>query len=216
MPIGTQTPGSQTTVTPDSTPSTYTSVQGPAPDGLVVADDVLACHQEILNVQERLRACVPGRASYTTIHVPVNSCITPSAWLVNYSSDLRPIVFQSSAGTQWIMFPISHLLPQSGKISAITAHIKPSTGHGGSLPGGVPRVELRRVPIGDYAAMTTLDSFEDESNIATYETAHGFGGAIGPYAIDQSYAYFILLQGENGSGALANLILYALLFTVTP
>jgi hypothetical protein len=56
MTIGTQTPGINTQVTPDTNPAPYVSVFGPAPDGLVVADDVLAAIQVALNVQGQLTA----------------------------------------------------------------------------------------------------------------------------------------------------------------
>ncbi len=55
MTIGLQTPGQPTDVTPDAQPVTpYTSVQGPAPDGPVVATDVLQAIQVALNVQTQL------------------------------------------------------------------------------------------------------------------------------------------------------------------
>lgn len=68
MTIGLQTPGQPTDVTPDAQPVTpYTSVQGPAPDGPVVATDVLQAIQVALNVQTQLdqlsRAIPTGTAS---------------------------------------------------------------------------------------------------------------------------------------------------------
>lgn len=60
MPIGAQVPGSLTTVTPDTSPSYYTSVQGPAPDGLVVADDVLAVQLIALNIQKVIKTILDG------------------------------------------------------------------------------------------------------------------------------------------------------------
>lgn len=51
MTIGPLIPGTPTTVTPDAGHAAYASVQGPAPDGPVVADDVLAAIQVSLNVQ---------------------------------------------------------------------------------------------------------------------------------------------------------------------
>ncbi len=55
MTIGTLTPGTLTTVTPDAQPlSRYASVQGPAVDGPIVATDVLQALQAALNVQTML------------------------------------------------------------------------------------------------------------------------------------------------------------------
>jgi hypothetical protein len=52
MPIGSESNGVPTTVTPDTSPSEYSSVQGPAPDAEIVANDVLAVILVALNIQK--------------------------------------------------------------------------------------------------------------------------------------------------------------------
>ena len=51
MPIGALVPGTPTNVTPDASPTPYASFDGPAPDGIYVADDTLAVIQLAGNKQ---------------------------------------------------------------------------------------------------------------------------------------------------------------------
>jgi hypothetical protein len=52
MPIGSEANGVPTTITPDTSPTEYASVQGPAVDGEIVANDVNAVILVALNVQK--------------------------------------------------------------------------------------------------------------------------------------------------------------------
>lgn len=51
MTIGPLVPGSPTRVTPDTVVAPYIDIYGPAPDGLVVADDILGAYDAALHVQ---------------------------------------------------------------------------------------------------------------------------------------------------------------------
>jgi hypothetical protein len=56
MPIGSLIPGTPTPVTPNAAPGLFTTVNGPAVDGLIIADDLLAVIQLALDIQEHARA----------------------------------------------------------------------------------------------------------------------------------------------------------------
>lgn len=56
MPIGSLIPDTPTPVTPDSSPTRYTSVDGPAVNDLIIADHLLQAMLMALNVQEYLIA----------------------------------------------------------------------------------------------------------------------------------------------------------------
>jgi hypothetical protein len=60
MPIGSLVPNTPTPVTPDSSPTRYTSVDGPAVNDLIIAEHVLVAMLMALNVQEYLIRFVNG------------------------------------------------------------------------------------------------------------------------------------------------------------
>jgi len=230
MPIGTQTPGVLTTVTPDTTPALYTSTQGPAPDGLVVADDVLACHLIALNVQKKaqidLAPVISGLASVTSELTSLINAFPGKALEYRQAVDLyngTTIIPVASSGfvksqsygrTSWVQstslvdgdgvaFFVSHLLPKSGGISLVRAYGR-GNGHS-ALPAELPWVQLCRISANAEAStdMTVIGTGVDASeSAAEFDELHYIGCTQNlPHTIDHGYEYHIRIRGERGANA---------------
>lgn len=220
MPIAPQVPGVPTTVTPDASPPIYTSVQGPAPDGYVVADDVLAVHLEVLNVQQRILPYVPGARASTMIYAP-----DESGWpllsggggaLTDWQIDVNSPHWQQYAlFPTFLVVPVSSVLPPTGKINSVTMNIKPATGHGGGLPATMPTIALRSAAYYERLT-TTIDTASDATIGAFYETSHDVTLALTPLTIDPLSKYWIYIQGEYGVNSFTGLIVNSVRIGIIP
>ena len=222
MPIGPLVPGTPTTVTPDASPSIYTSTQGPAPDGPVVADDILVVHQIALNIQQRILPYVPGARASTMIYAP-DECAWPMNGVTGVLADWArtvvvgrpPYWYQLLATDAELAIPISHILPPSGKIDMVTMNIKPNTGHGGGLPLHAPYISLRSSLYYDHTT-TIVGSNDDDTIGAFYESSHDVSAYFTPETIDPSRKYWITLSGEYGTNSFGGLIINSVRFRVLP
>lgn len=221
MPIAPQVPGVPTTVTPDSSPPIYTSSQGPAPDGYVVADDVLAVHQMILNVQDRILPNVPGAVEQALIPVDLTGAIPSyigggAIWTLDPGGAdgvSAPYWFQQGivigTATQSLYIPLSNALPYGGKLSAATVNISPASNHT-SLPQVLPRLRIIATPVGDATIRSEIaDSTDAPASVAAYNTPHQFGALIEfPVQLpSQLYRFWLVLNHEGGTNAIDGLVL---------
>lgn len=214
MPIGPQVPDVVTTVTPDTTPTRYISTQGPAPNGYVVADDVLAVHQIVLNVQEWVRAFVPGAKAQS--FVPVDTaCAVPmpsSTWTQDNAYGggvLPPRWIQQSAGgdsSDTLYIPLSSSLPYKGKITGAIISITPPNTHV-AIPVIRPVLRIVRVAASDSSSATIIaEEYDDSPNVTFYNSAHPIIAATAsPVEISNSYRYWLALVGEYDTNSLNGL-----------
>jgi hypothetical protein len=215
MPIGPLVPGVPTTVTPDASPTRYTATQGPAPDGPVVTDDVLAVHQIALNVQNWIRDFIPGARTQSFVPVDTSSAVQTSGSTVwtqdNAFGDgsLPPHWIQSTLGSggETLYIPLANALAYKGKLTAVTVNFTPVNSHV-ALPATKPVVRLVRVAVGNAMSATIVaEEFDDSPNITIYNTPHliSVGPATAISLPDHSYRYWIAFTGELGTNAINGL-----------
>lgn len=130
MPIGSLTPGTPTTVTPDPNPPRYTSVQGPAVDGDVVATDVLSAHLVALNIQARLEKNHPGLdVDAPWIPIPLGSAVFEPTQFSRlfytsppngtFDADVFPVIESLYATRAAVWVQISPFLPSVGLLRGL-------------------------------------------------------------------------------------------------
>lgn len=221
MPIAPQVPGVPTTVTPDASPPIYTSSQGPAPDGYVVADDVLAVHQMVLNVQNRILPSVPGAVNQALIPVDLTGAIPHDIgggdiWVLHaggadgtqapYWSQDDLIVGTS---TQALYIPVSNALPYGGYLTAATVNISPANNHI-AIPEVLPRLRIIATPIANATIRSEIaDNTDSPLSVAAYNLPHQFGALIEfPVQLPATnlYRFWLVLTHEGGANAISGLV----------
>lgn len=227
MTIGPLVPGVPTTVTPDTSPAIYTSTQGPAPDGPVVADDVLAVHQIALNVQRNLDArasalenITPGISTLTTMkaYPPISGGTTNTDWALSGSTSSGAIYWvQANSTTQPVLCELSSHLPPSGRILTIGAWIVPQTGHTG-LPATLPTITISRALRLDPSTYEdVLTATQTAATYAAYEAGRFFSATLGTaHTIDHNYLYYFRFTGESGANFVGGLRVYGVELRITP
>lgn len=218
MTIGTLVPGVPTTVTPDVTAVPYASVQGPAPDGPVVADDILEAIQVSLNVQSYSESLATAEGVARN-----NADVDLSDRLSQLSgSKIRSVSLNGrgyvQTNTHWyemhvtgtdfgywvqgdnhnscgVTFEITELVTTCAMITGIGAAMKGEKGHAG-LPYR-PTVELWRWPL-PFIAPSRVITIEDPSTtVGAYEAKHEFLTTLS-HTVTPNARYFITVFGEIG------------------
>jgi hypothetical protein len=233
MPIGPQVPGVVTTVTPDDPPPVYYSSQGPAPDGLVVADDVLAVHLMALNIEARVLPNVPGAVPSAKIYAleeaaaPISgSSGSPSDWARSSIATYAPNWYQGIASDALLMFNITPLIPPNGlgKINSIEMSITTAIGHNPPyLPQYMPTIQLLSASY-DSNALTQHAIFTDTTSGEFYEdpshvvgSTHSVGGILTtPLTLSAGRKYWLAVIGEYGTNSAAGLMVNSVRFEVIP
>jgi hypothetical protein len=121
----------------------------------------------------------------------------------------------SASAFAFIFFPVRVL--EGDSITAVTLWLTggAGAGHGGVLPGTLPRLRLlEQAPI--FGAYASLASTTDPSpSAAVYDSAHGFGFSSGLPVVAQNGNYLLEVRGENGTGATNELRIDGIEVTIT-
>ena len=155
MPIGTLIPGQPTEVSADASPVLYTTVEGPAPDGPVVATDVLSALLVSLNIQKFIYDKL-----FTTF----------ALWAFGPLTNGSAVSFDVSVSATWTEVAYQDFSPVTTKqddfveivAGPIVAHCA-SLGYiaiGFSNDGGATWAQVEQVPVlgGDGASGWTMQS----------------------------------------------------------
>jgi hypothetical protein len=229
MPIGPLVPGTPTTVTPDASPPPYTSTQGPAPDGPVVADDVLAAHLIALNIQQNLTArlataenSIPGISTLTSARIfPAISSGFGGAtdWANGGDSGTGSRHWtQTANSTLPVLCELSPYLPLSGRLLSIGMRIQPASGHAG-LPSVLPTATLYLVSRANFAtSVDILTATHSATTVAQYENYVFFEASLGTSHLinHEYYMYYVRFTGESGTNYIGGLRVYGIELRVTP
>jgi hypothetical protein len=229
MPIGTQIPGQPTEVTPDASPALYTSIEGPAPDGPVVAADVLGCLLATLNVQNALDAAkvpvayVPQTSDARYYQLPMaGGCLAD--YLTSH------IGWQLSTIGTWIQTDVANVgdgsagllyfdleIPYPCKLTGVWIRLAGNTAH---TPEHTPYAAVYSFVPG--SAPVLLGEIQDPTSGSGYSTVHtiapvdgGTGGlsVTNPDAVvTQSTRYFLTIVGEYGTNAVTGAIVAAIYY----
>lgn len=220
MPIAPQVPGVPTAVTPDTSPPIYTSTQGPAPDGLVVADDVLAVHQIALNIQQRILPYVPAARGSTLLFGAHGAAtfVGATAWEKVVTATGQPYWSQRTNSTDKLIVPL-YSMPPGVKIASFSAVFEGYTGHA-AIPQFPPVVELctTNYNTSSGVAMSVIDTVTDTTAVvADYQSPHTvtktLASAYGPIVAGQ--VFYIRITGENGTNYVTGLQMISAAYTVT-
>ena len=228
MPIGPLVPGTPTTVTPDASPPPYTSTQGPAPDGPVVADDVLAAHLIALNIQQNLTTrLITTENSIPGISTLSSARIYPSIASGYGGATVWANSVDSGGGLYWaqtnndaapVYCELSPYLPLSGRLLSIGMRIQPASGHT-ALPAVLPTATLYLVSRANFAtSVDILTATHPATTVAQYENYVFFEASLGTSHLinHEYYMYYIRFTGESGTDYVGGLRVYGIELRVTP
>lgn len=219
MTIGTLVPGAPTTVTPDVTAVPYSSVQGPAPDGPVVADDILEAIQVSLNVQSYAEAMVvlestsrgtsdttlsnriSALAGSGTRSIPLNGrgyVQTGTHWYEAHATggDFGYWVQGDNQNARGVTFEVSDIITTCTTVTGLGAAMRGETGHTG-LPN-LPTVELWRYPSPFTAPSSVITITDTSATVGAYEAEHEFLTTLS-HTVTPNARYFITVFGETGA-----------------
>lgn len=123
---------------------------------------------------------------------------------------------QVSAAAAYILF-VELLQPKSCTLTSITATLAGASGHGG-LPATMPKVTLMRQDTGSLSAPTSVATATDTSgSVGVYEAIHtvSLTGLSEVLAFDSGSRYYLKIEGEASTNAIAGLALLNLEGEVT-
>jgi hypothetical protein len=113
-------------------------------------------------------------------------------------------IVQIALSGVFVYFAVPHL--PGAKFSGIGFSCKGGSGHGGSLPGTLPKLQLYK---NDGTAGTSVVSLDDDSVDGTaYELAHEVTGTFTQETMTDSDSYMFRWQGESGANSFVSLNLY--------
>jgi hypothetical protein len=236
MPIGTETPGSPTLVTPDTTPTPYTAgVYGPAPDGEIIADDVLSVLLVALNIEKRHDGIlgpagsrlaflinIAGSANYQTGQVSFGS--SGADWTY-YRDDTGGIsllgAWRTTASEYAALRWYQELdVPNGVTLTGLTAKVRGSAAIAGpGLPAGnAAFLALHVVQMNSGARISNLTTSKTDDPSATlsdYKAIHDIVHTEGtPYTVDRS-AYRYIAEVKMHQNEDAGFMVYGIKPTIT-
>ncbi len=233
MPIGPVTPGSYTTVTPDTLPAAYASIQVPSPSMPVVASDIATLGLEVLNVQAYsrkaelsatqdiplafqniLRVQQNGPWIVETVSNAPGWFIEDTVATIGGDGPMGPIQFDNSAG-----FAIKKYLrmPHGSTLTSLQVGVL-GIGHS-AAPGNPPQFFIRKKHLAD-GLVSTVNAFTatDTAPTPSYDTYRGVNmppvSTASEIIDNEAYEYWIYITGEHGASSQALGYIVAYVVTV--
>jgi hypothetical protein len=164
-------PGLGTDVTPDASPTEYTDIVGPAPDGEIVAPDVLACLLATLNVQKVLRSWLPDKAGTWRCVPDEGRSLDATAWALSVNG------MWVSTGATGYQVVWTFRIPAGAVLNDISVSLIGGSGHSFPIEHG-PVVSICRLSaFANVAASELWNSGEDGYAVGSgYENEHRIVG----------------------------------------
>lgn len=131
-----------------------------------------------------------AQANWTTLSLPVTTAVNTALH---------------------VQFPM--FLPAGCAFKSCTVSFQGATGHGGTLPTNMPKIDVLAYDYDGTAHDPSITKTDASASAATFEAKHDITTATTSLTIDGTRRYYILVTTESGGTAQAGALIYGAKYT---